>query len=147
MVWDDAGERYVVHQTGSDYSLKQKLGDLTAGTELEQLLPPKDDYVMGIYDSGTPLLSWQAAQEELREKNRGVWMGIGLKSLGVSTVPQKKFLKKKKIMLDKMGTAWYYNGANWLTANRKLVLIVVRVHLFPSRTQKLSSLTPTIVAW
>ena len=29
----------------------------------------------------------------------------------------------------------------------QLVLIVVRVHLFPSRTQKLSSLTPTIVAW
>ena len=28
----------------------------------------------------------------------------------------------------------------------KLVLIAVRVHLFPSRTQKLSSLAPTIVA-
>ena len=28
----------------------------------------------------------------------------------------------------------------------ELVLIVVRVHLFPSRTQKLSSLTPTILA-
>ena len=27
----------------------------------------------------------------------------------------------------------------------KLVLIAVRVHLFPSRTQKLSSLAPTIV--
>ena len=29
----------------------------------------------------------------------------------------------------------------------ELVLIVMRVHLFPSRTQKLSSFTPTIVAW
>ena len=29
---------------------------------------------------------------------------------------------------------------------RQLVLIAVRVHLFPSRTQKLSSLAPTIVA-
>ena len=28
----------------------------------------------------------------------------------------------------------------------ELVLIVMRVHLFPSRTQKLSSFTPTIVA-
>ena len=28
----------------------------------------------------------------------------------------------------------------------ELVLIAVRVHLFPSRTQKLSSLAPTIVA-
>ena len=29
---------------------------------------------------------------------------------------------------------------------QKFVLIVMRVHLFPSRTQKLSSCTPTIVA-
>ena len=29
---------------------------------------------------------------------------------------------------------------------KKFVLIVMRVHLFPSRTQKLSSCTPTIVA-
>ena len=28
---------------------------------------------------------------------------------------------------------------------QKLVLIVMRVHLFPSRTQKLSSCTPTIL--
>ena len=30
-------------------------------------------------------------------------------------------------------------------SNNKLVTIAKRIHLFPSRTQKLSSLTPTIV--
>ena len=30
---------------------------------------------------------------------------------------------------------------------RKLVLITVRVHLFPSRTQKLSSRVPKILGW
>ena len=39
-----------------------------------------------------------------------------------------------------------YNSDVLVKSKNELVLIAVRVHLFPSRTQKLSSLAPTIVA-
>ena len=75
-------------------------------------------------------------------------------NIGSNPVWVTKFLKKG---IDK-SILWCYNSNavreqllfdiyRWVTSHPKeLVLIVVRVHLFPSRTQKLSSRTPTILA-
>ena len=47
---------------------------------------------------------------------------------------------------ERMSFGVYTEAKNVKFASTKLVLIAMRVHLFPSRTQKLSSFAPTIVA-
>ena len=46
---------------------------------------------------------------------------------------------------ERMAFDVYIGGKDVKFASTKLVLIAMRVHLFPSRTQKLSSFAPTIV--
>lgn len=94
---DDAKGSYEVHHTCSDFKLRQKLGELPAGTELELLLHPQEEYVLGIYREDTPLLDWKTAQQEIRDEDLVFfWMGIGLWALGVVMFAAEKFSKKKK---------------------------------------------------
>ena len=57
---------------------------------------------------------------------------------------QVKKLNKRRITEIRGKTALYRKCTN--TSAHEFVLIAMRVHLFPSRTQKLSSFAPTIVA-
>ena len=94
---DADGNWYEVHHTSSDYALRQKLKELPAGTELELLLHPEQEYVLGIYRDGTPLLGWQAAQQEIKDEDRAFfWLGIVMWTLGVAMFATEKFSKKKK---------------------------------------------------
>ena len=57
---------------------------------------------------------------------------------GVVIESQPFFLKEKSVK---------FFCLLFLSRKSKLVLIAVRVHPFPSRTRKLSSLAPKILAW
>ena len=96
-IMDADGQWYEVHHTSSDYALRQKLNTLSTGTELELLLHPESETVLGIYRDGTPLLGWQAAQQEIREEDRAFfWLGIMMWALGAVMFATEKFSKKKK---------------------------------------------------
>lgn len=94
---DADGQWYQVHHTSSDSSLREKLKELPAGTELELLLHPEMEYVLGIYRGGMPLLDWQTAQQEIRDENLTFsWLGIGMWVCGIVMFAVEKFSKKKK---------------------------------------------------
>lgn len=93
----DGGVYYEVHHTSSGYHLRQKLEELPAGTELELLLHPEAEYVLGIYRDGTPLLGWQTAVQKIKDEDLiFFWMGIGLWVLGAVMFSAEKISKKKK---------------------------------------------------
>lgn len=76
-IMDADGQWYEVHHTSSDYALRQKLNALSTGMELELLLHPESEDVLGIYRDGTPLLGWQEALQEIRQEDRAFfWLGI-----------------------------------------------------------------------
>ena len=96
-LFDEDGNRYEIHAANGDQDLAQKLQVLPVGTELELLLHPEEDYVLGIYEDGTPILGWQAAQQEIEDEDRGFsWMGYGMWILGIVIFVTEKFSKKKK---------------------------------------------------
>ena len=96
-LFDEDGNRYEIHAANGDQDLAQKLQALPVGTELELLLHPEEDYVLGIYEDGTPILGWQAAQQEIEDEDRGFsWMGYGMWILGIVIFVTEKFSKKKK---------------------------------------------------
>lgn len=96
-LFDEDGNRYEIHAANGDQDLAQKLQALPGGTELELLLHPEEDYVLGIYEDGTPLLGWQYAQQEIADEDRGFsWMGYGMWILGIVIFITEKFSKKKK---------------------------------------------------
>lgn len=94
---DEAGEWYELHPANGNQALAEKLGELPAGTELQLLLHPQEECVLGIYRDGTPILGWQAAMQEIRDEDRAFsWMGIGLWVLGLVMFVTDIFSKKKK---------------------------------------------------
>ena len=94
---DGEGEWYELHTANEDQALAEKLEELPAGTELELLLHPQEEYVLGIYRDGTPILGWQAAMQEIRDEDRAFsWLGIGLWVLGIVMFAAEKRSKKKK---------------------------------------------------
>ena len=68
-------------------------------------------------------------------------MGPGFESLKLHQWPIGQVVKTAASHAVNIGS-----NPVWVTKVNKLVLIAARVHLFPSRTQKLSSFAPTIVA-
>ena len=95
-IMDADGQWYEVHHTSSDYALRQKLNALSTGMELELLLHPESEYVLGIYRDGTPLLGWQEALQEIREEDQiFFWLGIGMCALGAVMFATEKITKKK----------------------------------------------------
>ena len=94
---DEDGNDYRIHASNGDEALARKLRELPAGTELELLLHPEEDYVLGIYEDGTPILGWQAAQQEIEDEDLGFsWLGIAMWVLGIVMFATEKFSKKKK---------------------------------------------------
>ena len=94
---DGEGAWYQLHAANGDYALVRALEALPKGTELELLLHPEDEYVLGIYRDGVPMLGWQEAMQEIRDEDRAFsWLGIGLWVLGVVTFAAEKRAKKKK---------------------------------------------------
>lgn len=94
---DGEGAWYQLHAANGNQALAEKLGALPAGTELELLLHPEDEYVLGIYRDGVPMLGWQEAMQEIRDEDRAFsWMGIGLWVMGVVMFAAEKRAKKKK---------------------------------------------------
>jgi len=94
---DEAGEWYELHTANGNQTLAEKLEELPAGTELELLLHPQEEFVLGIYRDGTPLLGWQAAMQEIKDEDLGFsWLGIGLWVLGGVMFVADIFSKKKK---------------------------------------------------
>ena len=94
---DGEGAWYELHAANGNQALAVKLEELPAGTELELLLHPEDEYVLGIYRDGTPMLGWQEAMQEIRGEDRAFfWLGIGLWVLGVVMFAAEKRAKKKK---------------------------------------------------
>ena len=94
---DAEGNGYRIHASNGDEALARKLRELPAGTELELLLHPEEDYVLGIYEDGTPILGWQAAQQEIEDEDLGFsWLGIAMWVLGIVMFATEKFSKKKK---------------------------------------------------
>ena len=94
---DGEGAWYEIHAANGNQALAEKLGELPAGTELELLLHPEDEYVLGIYRDGTPILGWQEAMQEIRDEDRAFsWMGIGLWVLGLVMFVTVIISKKKK---------------------------------------------------
>ena len=94
---DGEGAWYELHTANGNQALAEKLEALPAGTELQLLLHPEDEYVLGIYRDGTPILGWQAAMQEIRDEDRAFsWMGIGLWILGGVMFVAEIFRKKKK---------------------------------------------------
>ena len=95
-IMDADGQWYEVHHTSSDYALRQKLNALSTGMELELLLHPESEDVLGIYREGTPLLGWQEALQEIREEDQiFFWLGIGMCTLGAVMFATEKITKKK----------------------------------------------------
>ena len=93
---DGEGAWYELHAANGNQALAEKLGALPAGTELELLLHPKDEYVLGIYRDGVPMLGWQEAMQEIRDEDRAFsWLGIGLWVLGVVMFAAEKEQKRK----------------------------------------------------
>ena len=94
---DGEGEWYELHAANGDYALVRALESLPKGTELELLLHPEDEYVLGIYRDGVPMLGWQEAMQEIRDEDRAFsWMGIGLWVMSVVMFAAEKRAKKKK---------------------------------------------------
>ena len=94
---DEDGNDYRIHASNGDEALARKLRELPAGTELELLIHPEEDYVLGIYEDGTPILGWQAAQQEIEDEDLGFsWLGIAMWVLGIVMFATEKFSKKKK---------------------------------------------------
>lgn len=95
-ILDADGQWYELHHTSSDYALRQKLNALSTGMELELLLHPESEDVLGIYLDGTPLLGWQEALQEIREEDQiFFWLGIGMCALGAVMFATEKIKKKK----------------------------------------------------
>ncbi len=94
---DGEGVWYQLHAANGDYALVRALEALPKGTELELLLHPEDEYVLGIYRDGVPMLGWQEAMQEIQSEDRAFfWLGIGLWVLGVVMFAAEKRAKKKK---------------------------------------------------
>ena len=94
---DVEGAWYELHAANGDQTLAEKLEELPAGTELQLLLHPEEEYVLGIYRDGTPMLGWQEAMQEIQDEDRAFsWLGIGLWVLGVVMFAAEKRAKKKK---------------------------------------------------
>ena len=94
---DVEGAWYELHAANGDQTLAEKLEELPAGTELQLLLHPEEEYVLGIYRDGTPMLGWQEAMQEIQDEDLAFsWMGIGLWVLGVVIFVAEKRTKKKK---------------------------------------------------
>ena len=95
-LFDEDGNRYEIHAANGKQDLARKLEALDAGTELELLLHP-EDYVLGIYEDGTPILSWQAAMQEIKEEDHMFFfLGIVVWACGIVMFATEKFSKKKK---------------------------------------------------
>ena len=95
-LFDEDGNRYEIHASNGKQNLARKLEALDAGTELELLLHP-EDYVLGIYEAGTPILSWQAAMQEIKEEDHMFsFLGIVVWACGIVMFATEKFSKKKK---------------------------------------------------
>ena len=93
---DGDGNRYQIHAANGKEDLARKLEAVAAGTELELLLHPQEEYVLGIYRDGTPLLGWQEALQEIREEDQiFFWLGIGMCALGAVMFATEKITKKK----------------------------------------------------
>ena len=93
---DGAGAWYEIHVANGDQTLAEKLEALPKGTELELLLHPEDEYVLGIYRDGVPMLGWQEAMQEIQDEDLAFsWLGIGLWILGVVMFAAEKRSKKK----------------------------------------------------
>ena len=90
----------------------------------------------------------------------GVFIGIKLrqntaeKEIGSAEEEAKRIVsdaiktaeaKKKELVLEGKDEVHRFRSES--EKENKLVLITLRVHLFPSRTQKLSSMVPKIVDW
>lgn len=94
---DGEGAWYELHVANGNQALAEKLGELPAGTELQLLLHPQEEYVLGIYRDGVPMLGWQEAMQEIQDEDRAFsWLGIGLWVLGVVMFAAEKRAKKKK---------------------------------------------------
>ena len=94
---DGEGAWYELHAANGDQTLAEKLGELPIGTELQLLLHPQEEYVLGIYRDGVPMLGWQEAMQEIRDEDRAFsWMGIGMWGLGIVMFAAEKRAKKKK---------------------------------------------------
>ena len=94
---DGEGAWYELHAANGDQTLAEKLGELPAGTELELLLHPQEEYVLGIYREGVPILGWQEAVQEIKDEDLGFfWMGIGMWVCGAVIFITEKTAKKKK---------------------------------------------------
>ena len=94
---DGEGAWYEIHAANGNQALAEKLGELPAGTELQLLLHPQEECVLGIYRDGTPILGWHAAMQEIQDEDRAFsWMGIGLWGLGLVMFVADIFSKKKK---------------------------------------------------
>ena len=94
---DVEGAWYELHAANGDQTLSEKLEELPAGTELQLLLHPEEEYVLGIYRDGTPMLGWQEAMQEIKDEDQAFsWLGIGVWILGVVMFVAEKRSKKKK---------------------------------------------------
>ena len=94
---DEDGNDYRIHASNGDEALARKLRELPAGTELQLLLHPEEEYVLGIYRDGTPMLGWQEAMQEIQDEDQAFsWLGIGVWILGVVMFVAEKRSKKKK---------------------------------------------------
>ena len=95
-LFDEDGNRYEIHAANGKQDLARKLEALDAGAELELLLHP-EDYVLGIYEDGTPILSWQTAMQEIKEEDHMFsFLGIVVWACGIVMFAIEKFSKKKK---------------------------------------------------
>ena len=94
---DTEGTWYHLHAANGDYALVRALEALPEGTELQLLLHPEEEYVLGIYRDGTPMLGWQEAMQEIQDEELAFsWLGIGVWILGVVMFVAEKRSKKKK---------------------------------------------------
>ena len=94
---DVEGAWYELHAANGNQTLAEKLEELPAGTELQLLLHPEEEYVLGIYRDGTPMLGWQEAMQEIQDEDQAFsWLGIGVWILGVVMFVAEKRSKKKK---------------------------------------------------
>ena len=94
---DGDGNRYQIHAANGKEDLARKLEAVAAGTELELLLHPEEDYVLGIYEDGTPILDWQTAQQEIKDEDLAfTWLGILVVACGIVGSFGEKIFKKRK---------------------------------------------------
>ena len=94
---DGEGTWYQLHAANGKYALVRALEELPRGTELELLLHPEDEYVLGIYRDGTPILGWQEAMQEIKHEDLAFsWLGIIMWVLGIVMFAAEKRSKKRK---------------------------------------------------